>query len=256
MDKGIIWIKTHAQGLSNMSLHDLNQLNKKFASSTAHEVLAYVVKKFKGKITLASSLGLEDQVLTHMLTNEVSDVDVFILDTGRFHQETYDVIEKTMTQYAFNYRVIFPDLNAVESMVSAHGPNHFYQRVENRKECCRIRKVEPLIRALNGYTAWITGIRRAQSIDRSLTPYFEWDDTHDMLKVNPLIKWSKDDVWNYVKRHDIPYNALHDRGYPSIGCAPCTRAVEPGEDDRSGRWWWEEAIKKECGLHAHTEGGD
>jgi len=236
-----------------MSALDLDQLNKEFASSTAQEVLAFSVKKIGSKITLASSLGLEDQVLTHMLTNEMNHVDVFILDTGRLPQETYNVIEKTMTQYAFTYRIFFPDKVSVEQMVSEHGPNHFYQSLDNRKECCNIRKVEPLSRALNGYQSWITGIRRAQSIDRALTPFFEWDESNHMLKVNPLIKWSKDDVWNYIKRHDIPYNDLHDQGYPSIGCAPCTRAIQPGEDDRSGRWWWEEAVKKECGLHVNLK---
>ena len=164
-----------------MSALDLDQLNKEFASSTAQEVLAFSVKKFGSKITLASSLGLEDQVLTHMLTNEMNHVDVFILDTGRLHQETYRVIEKTMIQYAFKYRVFFPNTTAVEQMVSEHGPNHFYQSLDNRKECCNIRKVEPLSRALNGYQSWITGIRRAQSIDRALTPFFEWDESNHML---------------------------------------------------------------------------
>ena len=134
-------------------------------------------------------------------------------------------------------------------MVAENGPNHFYDSLENRKECCGVRKVEPLSRALDGKKAWITGIRRAQSIDRLETELFEWDESHNMIKINPLVSWSKDDVWDYVKRHDIPYNALHDKGYPSIGCAPCTRAVPLGEDDRSGRWWWEEAVQKECGLH-------
>ena len=147
----------------------------------------------------------------------------------------------------------FPDQAAIESMVNQHGPNHFYKSVENRKECCFIRKVEPLRRALQGYSIWMTGIRRAQSVDRAQTPLFEWDETHNLIKVNPLINWSKDDVWDYVKRYDIPYNELHNQGYPSIGCAPCTRAIMPGEDDRSGRWWWEESVKKECGLHVRLD---
>ena len=138
-------------------------------------------------------------------------------------------------------------------MMTNHGPNHFYNSVENRKECCGIRKVDPLSKALDGYLGWVTGIRRAQSIDRSETLFFEWDNGHEMVKINPLIKWSKDDVWTYIKRHDIPYNELHDKGYPSIGCAPCTRAVTLGEDDRAGRWWWEDAVKKECGLHINLD---
>ena len=232
-----------------MNQQDIDLLNDEFSSASAQDVLAYSVEKFGKKLTLASSLGIEDQILTHMLSNEMQVMDVFILDTGRLHQETYDVIERTMVQYAFNYRLLFPQADAVENMVSKNGPNHFYKSLENRKDCCFIRKVEPLSRALRGYEAWMTGIRRGQSIDRALTPFFEWDSSHDLLKINPLVKWSKDDVWNYVKRHDIPYNLLHDQGYPSIGCAPCTRAIQPGEDDRSGRWWWEDAVKKECGLH-------
>ena len=236
-----------------MNQKELDALNQQFAKASAEEVFQYAVRKFGKKLTLASSLGVEDQVLTHMFTNETDGVDVFLLDTGRLPQETYNVIEKTMTQYAFTYRVFFPNTTAVEQMVSEHGPNHFYQSLDNRKECCNIRKVEPLSRALDGYQAWITGIRRAQSVDRAMTSFFEWDFVNDLLKINPLIKWSKDDVWNYVKRHDVPYNVLHDQGYPSIGCAPCTRAIQPGEDDRSGRWWWEEAVKKECGLHVNLK---
>ena len=235
---------------------NIDKLNQEYSNASAQAVMAFAVERFGTEITLASSLGAEDQVLTHMYSTLTDEMDVFVLDTGRLHQETYDVLDKTRTQYAFNYRVFFPNQNQIETMVREHGPNHFYESVDYRKECCFIRKVEPLQRALKGYSAWITGIRRAQSIDRTTTPFFEWDSVNNIVKVNPLIKWSKDDVWDYINRHEIPYNVLHDKGFPSIGCAPCTRAVPAGEDDRSGRWWWEDAIKKECGLHVNLEEGE
>ena len=232
-----------------MTPKTIAELNHQFDKSSPEEVLSYAIEKYGDKLVLASSLGVEDQVLTNMLNILSDEVSIFVLDTGRLPQETYDVMARTMHRYAFNYAVYYPDQQAVEKMVAENGPNHFYDSIENRKECCGVRKVEPLSRALDGKKAWITGIRRAQSIDRLETELFEWDESHNMIKINPLVSWSKDDVWDYVKRHDIPYNALHDKGYPSIGCAPCTRAVPLGEDDRSGRWWWEEAVQKECGLH-------
>ena len=235
---------------------NIEKLNQEYSNASAEAVMAFAVERFGTEITLASSLGAEDQVLTHMYSTLTDELDVFVLDTGRLHQETYDVLDKTRTQYAFNYRVFFPNQEQIEAMVREHGPNHFYESVDYRKECCFIRKVEPLQRALKGYSAWITGIRRAQSIDRTTTPFFEWDSVNNIVKVNPLIKWSKDDVWDYINRHEIPYNVLHDKGFPSIGCAPCTRAVPAGEDDRSGRWWWEDAIKKECGLHVNLKEGE
>ena len=235
---------------------NIDKLNDQFNTASAEAVMQFAVERFDIELTMASSLGLEDQVLTHMYSTVSDTPNIFILDTGRLHQETYDVIEKTMTQYAFNFRIFFPDQKSVEDMVNLNGPNHFYKNVENRKECCHIRKVEPLTRALDGYSAWVTGIRRAQSVERTKTLFFEWDEVNNLVKINPLIKWSKDDVWDYIKRHDVPYNILHDRGFPSIGCAPCTRAIEPGEDDRAGRWWWEESVKKECGLHLNSNNKD
>ncbi len=232
-----------------MSYDKMPALNKEFSSATAQQVLAHVIESYSGRVTIASSLGAEDQVITHMASQITDALDIFVLDTGRLHQETYDLMETTSRQYAFNYRVFFPQSDEVEAMVSDHGPNHFYTSVEHRKQCCFIRKVAPLKRALAPYSVWVTGIRRAQSMDRTTVDCFEWDVAHSAIKVNPLYKWSKDDVWNYIKRHDVPYNPLHDQHYPSIGCAPCTRAVKPGEDDRSGRWWWEASVKKECGLH-------
>ena len=234
----------------------IEELNQQFEKASPEEVLSYSVDRFGDGLTLASSLGAEDQVLTNMLINLSDQVSIFVLDTGRLHQETYDLMAQTMRRYALNYNVYYPDKEAVQEMVSSKGPNHFYDALDNRKECCYIRKVEPLGRALADKKAWITGIRRAQSIDRVNTTIFEWDDAHNMLKINPLVHWSKDDVWTYIKRHDVPYNMLHDKGYPSIGCAPCTRAVPAGQDDRSGRWWWEESVKKECGLHINLTNKD
>jgi phosphoadenosine phosphosulfate reductase len=227
-------------------------LNRYCLDRSPEAIIAYVVDQFGGACTLASSLGAEDQVLTHMYCNGDVNPDIFMIDTGRLHQETYDVAQKSMDRYGFRYRVFFPQHEAVEAMVTQHGPNHFYKTVANRQDCCHVRKVAPLSRALTGYSVWMTGLRRAQSIERATMPYVEWDDRHHLIKVNPLLMWSKSDVWDYVRAQDVPVNALHNQGYPSIGCAPCTRAVLPGENDRSGRWWWEDAAKKECGLHLQS----
>jgi len=206
-----------------------------------------------GTITLASSLGAEDQVLTHMIRTTNLPISIFVLDTGRLHQETYSVMSKTQNRYDFRYRVFFPKTDDVESMVSTHGPNLFYDTIELRKRCCYVRKVEPLGRALSGQSGWITGQRREQAVTRSDLGVVEWDDGHRLLKFNPLAAWTTEQVWDYIRTHSIPYNILHDKGFPSIGCAPCTRAIKPGDDLRSGRWWWEDPDKKECGLHIKTE---
>lgn len=250
MDEDSVWVGA-SEGLSNMTANHVDALNAQFSSATTQDILRYCVDTWGDRITLASSLGAEDQVLTHMMQS-VGLTDVFVLDTGRLHQETYDVMAKTMDRYPVLYRVFFPDSVAVQAMVSEHGPNHFYQSVDHRLNCCHIRKVEPLSRALTGYSAWMTGIRRAQSVDRMTTPFFEWDHHHGIMKINPLIHWTKDDVWQWISDHDVPYNALHDQGYQSIGCQPCTRPVEPGQVSRAGRWWWEASEKKECGLHVST----
>jgi phosphoadenosine phosphosulfate reductase len=234
-----------------MTHEDIQALNQQFSNLPPEQILTYLLDRYTDKVCLASSLGAEDQVLTHMLCQLTDDPSVFVLDTGRLHQETYDVMDNTQRQYAFNYHILFPKNESVQAMVSEHGPNHFYASLQARKDCCFIRKVEPLQRALKGYDVWITGLRRAQSIDRASAQLFEWDSAHNMLKVNPLVAWSKDDVWTFIKQNDVPYNVLHDQGFPSIGCAPCTRAVPKGEDDRSGRWWWEDAVIKECGLHVN-----
>lgn len=218
------------------------------------EKLLHQISNQLGPITLASSLGAEDQVLTHMVRHTDLPISIFVLDTGRLHQETYSVMSKTQELYGFKYQVFFPQTDAVQTMVSDHGPNLFYESIELRKRCCGIRKVEPLGRALSGKSGWITGQRREQAVTRTQLDVVEWDEAHKILKFNPLAAWTTDQIWAYIKANSIPYNVLHDRGFPSIGCAPCTRAVAPGTDLRSGRWWWEDPDKKECGLHIKTEG--
>lgn len=223
-------------------------------------LLDALVARYPERVLLASSLGAEDQVLTHMLLAVEPRARIFVLDTGRLHQDTYDLMARTMSRYDMRYEVLFPDAAAVQEMVSRAGPNLFYASVAGRKRCCEVRKVEPLGRALAGAAAWITGLRRAQSPERAATPLVEWDAAHAALKANPLAEWSDEQVWDYLRAHQVPYNVLHDRGFLSIGCAPCTRAVAPGESARAGRWWWEQGTGKECGLHPAGErpaaGGD
>jgi phosphoadenosine phosphosulfate reductase len=203
----------------------------------------------KGSMALASSLGAEDQVLTHVLTNNFFGLKIFTIDTGRLHPETIDLMAQTEAAYSFSYEVLRPSSLLVEEMTAAHGKDLFYNSVELRKECCRVRKVVPLRSKLATLKAWITGLRRDQAVTRKEVRKVEWDEENGLVKINPLADWSEAMVWEYIRKHQVPYNALHDQGYPSIGCAPCTRAVKPGEDIRSGRWWWESPQHKECGLH-------
>jgi phosphoadenosine phosphosulfate reductase len=198
---------------------------------------------------LASSFGAEDMVLLDLIAQQASTIGVFTLDTGRLPEETQVLIDRARDRYGIAIDVYFPDATRVASFVRAHGVNAFYDSVELRQGCCAIRKTEPLRRALTGKGAWITGLRRDQSVTRSALMHEEFDAVHGIPKFNPLADWSEDEVWTYIRARDVPYNALHDRGYRSIGCAPCTRAVEPGEDVRAGRWWWENPENKECGLH-------
>jgi len=199
----------------------------------------------------ANSFGAEDMVLTDLIARENIGIEIFSLDTGRLPAETYELMQKTAETYpAVPIRVYFPRAESVEKYVNEQGINAFYQSVELRKECCRIRKMEPLARALTGKTAWVTGLRRSQSTTRTDATEQEWDEANGLAKFNPLLEWSEQDVWDYIRAREIPYNALHDRHYPSIGCAPCTRAIAVGEDIRAGRWWWENPEGKECGLHA------
>jgi phosphoadenosine phosphosulfate reductase len=215
----------------------------------AAELVEYIAGRFGPRVALASSLSAEDQVLTHMLVQRVDEPRVFTLDTGRLPQETYDVLEETRRRYDLDIEVLYPDREALEELVGREGPNCFRRSVQMRKRCCHVRKVVPLKRKLATLDAWITGLRREQATTRTDVHRVEWDAGNGLVKVNPLANWSTDAVWAYIHEHNVPYNALHDAGYPSIGCAPCTRAVGPEEDIRAGRWWWEAPEHKECGLH-------
>jgi phosphoadenosine phosphosulfate reductase len=227
----------------------LQQLNDRFATSGAEDILAYALAHFGKKISFASSLGAEDQVITHMIAGIDKEARIFTLDTGRLFPESYDLIHNTNSRYGIRMEVKFPDAGKVESMVNEKGINLFYDSIENRKRCCNIRKIEPLGRALSGMEAWITGLRREQSVTRAHMEIFQWDEVNGLIKVNPLIEWSEEAVWEFIKTNKVPYNTLHDKGFPSIGCQPCTREVLPGEDVRAGRWWWEHPDTRECGLH-------
>jgi len=225
------------------------ELRRLLENASSQEIVSYFMENYKDEAVFSSSLGAEGQVLTDMIATEHKDAYIITLDTGRLFPETYTLLDKTNKHYNIKINVFFPDYKRVQEMVKEKGINLFYESVENRKECCYIRKVEPLNRAIRGRKIWITGRRRGQSITRLNLKPVEWDEQYNMIKVNPLYDWDEQDVWDYIKARGVPYNELHDRGYPSIGCEPCTRAVKPGEDVRAGRWWWEAPEKKECGLH-------
>lgn len=227
----------------------LQSWNANLKDALPEEIIAFSLKQFKGKIALSTSLGLEDQVLTHMVCRIDPAVKIFTLDTGRLFPETYDLIDRTNQKYNIKIQVYFPDPKDVEEMVSQKGINLFYESVENRKQCCYIRKVKPLERATQGLDAWITGLRRSQSGTRTELQFIESDNNNHLVKINPLANWEEQDVWDYVNKNHVPVNPLHKKGFASIGCQPCTRAIEPGEDIRAGRWWWENPDTRECGLH-------
>jgi phosphoadenosine phosphosulfate reductase len=217
--------------------------------ASAEVILTWVERRFGASAAIASSFGVEDMVLIDLARTHAPSVRLFTLDTGRLPPETYEVMDVVRRRYGLEIETFFPERERVEALQSARGYFSFKQSIEARKECCGIRKVEPLRRALAGRQAWVTGLRREQSVTRTAVEAVELDASHGLLKVNPLVRWSSREVWDYVKSQGVPYNALHDRGYPSIGCAPCTRAVKPYEDERAGRWWWESAENRECGLH-------
>jgi phosphoadenosine phosphosulfate reductase len=227
----------------------LNDWNERFAKATAEEVIGFFNQEFGTDICLSSSMGAEDQVLTDMAIKINPAFRIFTLDTGRLFPETLNLMQQTRNHYHTQLEVFFPDYRLVQNMVREKGINLFYDSVENRKLCCQIRKIEPLKRALTGMKAWITGIRKDQTISRFTTRVVEWDDSNQLVKINPLYRWSEKMVWEYIRNHQVPYNELHDKGFPSIGCQPCTRAIQPGEELRAGRWWWEDQGHKECGLH-------
>ncbi len=216
--------------------------------AATQDTLARIASEFSPAV-FASSLAAEDMVLTDLILKAKLPIGIFTLETGRLHPETLAVLDQVKATYGYDIAQYKPDTAAVDAYVAANGVNAFYNSVEMRRECCRIRKVEPLGRALAGNKAWVTGQRRAQSSTRAELAVQEDDPAHGMTKFNPLADWTEEDVWNYIRANNVPYNALHDQGYPSIGCAPCTRAIQPGEDVRAGRWWWENPDSKECGLH-------
>ena len=230
---------------------ELRHINERLQGASPQEVLAWALERLHPNVGLASSFGAEDVVLIDMLVKTNPKARIFCLETGRLHQDTYDVMDRIRNKYGISIEVYFPNTEAVESMVREHGLNLFYESVDLRKMCCGVRKVEPLGRALKGLDAWITGLRRDQAATRAEVSKVERDAANGgILKINPLADWTSEQVWAYIKENKVPYNVLHDQGFPSIGCEPCTRAVQPGEDPRAGRWWWEqEGGKKECGLH-------
>lgn len=215
---------------------------------TTRATLAKAATEFSPAV-FASSLAAEDMVLTDLILRDKLEIGIFSLETGRLHKETLEMLDRIRSHYGYEVQLFKPDPAAVQAYVAEHGKDAFYDSVELRKECCRIRKVEPLKLALAGKQAWITGQRRSQSSTRAELAIMEHDASHQMTKFNPLADWSEQDVWHYLRTNDVPYNRLHDQGFPSIGCEPCTRAIEPGEDVRAGRWWWENPDSKECGLH-------
>ena len=223
---------------------------KRLESKSAEAALRWGLEKFYPKIGFASSFGAEDVVVIDLLAKINPKVTIFTLDTGRLPEETYEVMDRIRDRYGVTITSYFPEKEAVEKLEREKGFYSFRKSIENRKECCGIRKVEPLNRALSGLDAWITGLRREQAVTRAGLPRVELDTAHrNMVKINPIADWTTDQVWDYIRKNNVPYNKLHDMNYPSIGCAPCTRAVKPGEEIRAGRWWWELPEQKECGLH-------
>ncbi len=227
----------------------IEELLKELNNFSPKEVISWANNTFKEGLVFASSFGAEDQVITDIILEVNPEIRIVTLDTGRLFPETYQLISKTQMHYAKSIEVFFPNYVQVEEMVAKYGINLFYDSVENRKLCCHVRKIEPLKRALMGAKAWICGLRKDQSVTRLSSSVVEWDTANNILKINPLIDWSEEQIWEYIRKKGVPYNKLHDTGFPSIGCQPCTRAIAKGEDIRSGRWWWENPEHKECGLH-------
>jgi len=227
----------------------LSGLRSLLKGKSIDESLTSLATLYPGRTVFTTSFGIEDQVITHFICKNDLSVEIATLDTGRLFPETYKVFNETMKKYKVHIKVFFPEHDTIEEMVSKKGPYSFYYSYENRLECCRLRKVVPLERALKGKVVWISGIRSGQSDNRQLLDWIEYDNKKEIFKFYPLFDWSYEEVKEFVVKYEIPYNILHDKGFVSIGCEPCTRAVQPGEDFRSGRWWWENGSNKECGLH-------
>lgn len=242
------------QQSKKLSDEDLARLNERFETESTSEILKWVSQTFGANAAQMSSFGLEDVALYDMFWKINHEARVMTLDTLRLPTETYTLFDQSQLRYKIIIETFYPDLEAVKQMISEKGFNFFYKGIANRKQCCGVRKVEPLNRALSGLDAWVTGLRRDQGMDRGSIDIVEWDEQNGLYKINPLANWTFEQVNAYVKENNVPYNELHDKGYPSLGCAPCTRAIEPGEDIRAGRWWWEaDPDAKECGLHIVEE---
>ena len=232
------------------SEEDVKSLNREFEQSSPEDILAWTSQNLGSSVALATSFQVQGMVLVDMFAKTDPEARIFTLDTGRLHSHTYDAMEKTREKYGIDIEVLFPDRSEVEEMVTSRGVNLFYKSIENRRLCCQVRKTNPLNGFLKTLDGWITSIRADQTEQRADSSKFEIDYLHGkMLKINPILDWTTDQVWDYIRKNDVPYNKLHDMGYPSIGCAPCTRAIEKGEDPRAGRWWWERGSDKECGIH-------
>lgn len=231
---------------------DANAITESLTPLDLEARMIWLGSHYGSKAAFSSSLGIEDQVISHVIFTQSLSLRVFTIDTGRLFEETQSLLSMTRERYGSHIEVWTPESSLLQHLLSEQGPNLFFQSVESRLECCKVRKVEPLQRALKNADVWITGLRRSQSQNRSALPVAEWDQDHKVVKVNPLFDWGHQELMDYVAAHNVPINRLHSKGYPSIGCAPCTRAVVEGEDPRSGRWWWENPNKKECGLHLHT----
>jgi phosphoadenosine phosphosulfate reductase len=236
-------------------MNDCSQYLREIEGLSAADILKWAASAFGSRVALATSFGAEDQVLTDLWAGIGKPPRLFTLDTGRLFQETYDVMHATLHRYKIRCEVFAPDAIELARLVEANGPNLFHESVEKRKKCCEVRKTKPLARALLGLDAWVTGLRRDQAVTRTEVDPIEWDEAHGLYKICPLHDWTEDQVWAYIREHAVPYNALHDKGFRSIGCAPCTRATAPGEDLRAGRWWWEQPEHRECGLHSRRRKG-
>ncbi|MFT3750803.1 MAG: phosphoadenylyl-sulfate reductase [Agriterribacter sp.] len=232
---------------------EIQRISQLAQSADIAQNLRDIAAQYPGEVIFSTSFSWEDQAISHIIFSENLNIQVFTLDTGRMFPETYSTWSRTLEKYNQPITAYYPDALSLQKFIAEKGPNSFYESVENRKQCCHIRKVEPLQRALNGKKIWITGIRAEHSPDRHDMTQVEWDGTNNVVKYHPILHWTTDETIAFVNKNNIPYNPLHEKGFVSIGCAPCTRAIRHGEDFRAGRWWWEDASKKECGLHVHAE---
>jgi phosphoadenosine phosphosulfate reductase len=245
--------RSNSKNMNNTATNEISQLSARLNGLSVKDSLQLLAELFPAQVTFSSSFSFEDQVIAHEILSNNIDISIFTLDTGRLFAETYSVWSNTNEKYNTHIKGYYPDQNLLQSFITEKGPNSFYESVQNRKDCCHIRKVEPLKRALAGNRVWVTGLRAEHSATREHLQQLEWDAANQIYKFHPILHWTTEETRKYIDQNNIPYNPLHDRGFISIGCAPCTRAIRPGEDFRAGRWWWEDASKKECGLHVTTE---